>query len=407
MQSFKYEARDPATGKKITAQIQGANIQSVVNVVKQQGLTVVDVTPVDGDNSGLISRFTNRITTKDKVLFSRQLSTLINAGLPIVQSLRNVQGQTQNKALQAVISNIITDVEAGSAFSQALAKHPKVFNEIFVSLVASGEASGTLDKALERIANQQEKDAEIMSKIRGAMVYPAVVIAVMIVVVGFMVVAVLPQVEQIYKDLPGASLPLITKILLAVSHFVIDYWWVALILLGLSIFFGSRWARSIGGKEVIDKAKMRAPLFGPLFMKVYMARFARTGATLVTSGVPLIQILEIVARAVNNVHIERSIRKAIEKVKGGKSLSESLTGDPNFLQLVPDMIHIGEESGSLEDMLEKTADYYEKEVDNQIKTISTIIEPLLMVLLGVVAFGIVAAVLLPVYGLVNQNNLGR
>lgn len=405
MQSFKYQARDPATGKKITSEVQADSIQSASRLIKQQGLTVIDVTPSSESSNGILNRITNRITTKDKVLFSRQLSTLINAGLPLVQSLRNVSSQTQNKALQAIIGKIIVDIEAGSAFSVALSKYPKVFNEVFVSLVAAGEVSGTLDKALERIANQQEKDAEIISKIRGAMVYPAIVIVVMIAVVGFMIVTVMPQVEKIYADLPGANLPLITKILLAVSNFTIKYWYIVLIVLALSIFFTTRWARTMGGKEAIDKAKMKLPVFGPLFMKVYMARITRTGTTLVASGVPLIQMLEIVARAVDNVHIERSVRKAIDKVKGGKSLSDALRGDPNFLSLVPDMIHIGEESGSLEDMLAKTADYYEKEVDNQIKTISTIIEPILMVLLGIVAFTIVAAVLLPVYGLVNQTNI--
>lgn len=405
MQSFKYQARDPATGKKISSEVQADSIQSASRLIKQQGLTVIDVTPSSESSNGILNRITNRITTKDKVLFSRQLSTLINAGLPLVQSLRNVSSQTQNKALQAIIGKIIVDIEAGSAFSVALSKYPKVFNEVFVSLVAAGEVSGTLDKALERIANQQEKDAEIISKIRGAMVYPAIVIVVMIAVVGFMIVTVMPQVEKIYADLPGANLPLITKILLAVSNFTIKYWYIVLIVLALSIFFTTRWARTMGGKEAIDKAKMKSPVFGPLFMKVYMARITRTGTTLVASGVPLIQMLEIVARAVDNVHIERSVRKAIDKVKGGKSLSDALRGDPNFLSLVPDMIHIGEESGSLEDMLAKTADYYEKEVDNQIKTISTIIEPILMVLLGIVAFTIVAAVLLPVYGLVNQTNI--
>ena len=405
MQSFKYQARDPATGKKISSEVQADSIQSASRLIKQQGLTVIDVTPSSESSNGILNRITNRITTKDKVLFSRQLSTLINSGLPLVQSLRNVSSQTQNKALQAIIGKIIVDIEAGSAFSVALSKYPKVFNEVFVSLVAAGEVSGTLDKALERIANQQEKDAEIISKIRGAMVYPAIVIVVMIAVVGFMIVTVMPQVEKIYADLPGANLPLITKILLAVSNFTIKYWYIVLIVLALSIFFTTRWARTMGGKEAIDKAKMKLPVFGPLFMKVYMARITRTGTTLVASGVPLIQMLEIVARAVDNVHIERSVRKAIDKVKGGKSLSDALRGDPNFLSLVPDMIHIGEESGSLEDMLAKTADYYEKEVDNQIKTISTIIEPILMVLLGIVAFTIVAAVLLPVYGLVNQTNI--
>lgn len=405
MQSFKYEARDPQTGKKVSAQIQASSLQTAATIVKQQGLTLIDVTPVNTNTDSLIGKITNRISTKDKVLFSRQLSTLINAGLPLVQSLRNVSTQTQNKALQAVIGTVITDVEAGNSFSKALSKHPKVFNDVFVNLVAAGEVSGTLDMALERIANQQEKDAEIVSKIRGAMIYPIIVVVVMIAVVGFMIITVMPQVEKIYTDLPGANLPLITRILLAVSRFSTKYWWVVLIVIGLSIFFTSRWARTLGGKEVIDKAKMKMPAFGPLFMKVYMARFSRTGTTLVASGVPLIQMLDIVAKAVDNIHVDRSIRKAIDKVKGGKSLSDSLKGDPNFLTLVPDMIHIGEESGSLEDMLAKTADYYEKEVDEQIKTISTIIEPILMVLLGIVAFTIVAAVLLPVYGLVNQTNI--
>lgn len=404
MQTFKYVARDPSTGKKVTSDVQADSEQSAAKLIQQKGLSVVEI-KAGSSGSGVFSFFKDRITTKDKVLFSRQLSTLINAGLPLVQSLRNVSGQTQNKALQAVITKVIGDVEAGSSFSQALAKYPKVFNEVFVNLVAAGEASGTLDKALERLANQQEKDAEIVSKIRGAMIYPAIVVVVMFAVVGFMIVTVMPQVEKIYADLPGANLPLITRILLFVSRFATKYWWIVLIASGLMIFFTTRWARTLGGKQAIDKAKMKSPVFGPLFMKVYMARFSRTGTTLVASGVPLIQMLEIVARAVDNVHVERSIKKAIEKVKGGKSLSESLSGDPNFLSLVPDMIHIGEESGSLEDMLAKTADYYEKEVDNQIKTISTIIEPILMVMLGIVAFMIVAAVLLPVYGLVNQTNI--
>lgn len=404
MLTFNYEARNPQNNQKVAAEISAESEKAATKMIRDQGLVPISVTQAK-QSGGLIGKFKNRITTKDKVLFSRQLSTLINAGLPIVQSLRNVSAQTQNKALQSVIAKIITDVEAGSSFHESLAKYPKVFNEVFVNLVAAGEASGTLDKALERLADQQEKDAEIIRKIRGAMVYPIIVIVVMVAVVGFMILTVMPQVEKIYADLPGANLPLITRVLLAVSNFTLDYWWIVLIILALITFFTTRWARSFGGKVAIDKAKMRMPVFGPLFMKVYMARFTRTGTTLVASGVPLIQMLEIVARAINNIHLERSVTKAIEKVKGGKALSESIRNDPNFLSLVPDMIHIGEQSGSLEDMLERTAEYYEKEVDEQIKTISTIIEPILMVLLGVVAFGIVAAVLLPVYGLVNQTNV--
>lgn len=407
MLTFSYTARDPATGQKIKSTIQADNEGAAAKLIQSEGLAPIDIEAQDGGSSlAVVAKVRDRIKLKEKIIFSRQLSTLINAGLPLVQSLRSVNDQTENKAFKVVINQIIADVEGGSAFSKALEKHPKVFNNIYVNLIAAGEVSGTLDKALERIAFQQEKDAEIISKVRGAMAYPVIVLLVMTAVVGFMIVKVLPQVETIYKGLPGASLPLITKILLAISHFTIKYWWVVILLLIFSAFAVSRYARTGPGKQVIDVAKMKAWPVGPLFMKMYMARFSRTGTTLVSSGVPLIQMLEIVAQSVNNVHIERSINNAIEKVKGGKSLADSIEGDPNFLPLVPNMLRVGEQSGSLEDMMEKTADYYEKEVDNQIKTISTIIEPMLMVILGVVAFTIVAAVLLPIYSLAGKSGFG-
>ena len=403
MLTYKYTARDAATGKKVTAEIQAASEQAAAKLLRDQGMSLVELKPLTGTGSNPISKFKNRIKTKDKVLFSRQLSTLINAGLPLVQSLRTVAGQTQNKAFKLVIMEVITDVEAGSALSVAFSKHPSTFNEVYISLIAAGEASGTLDKSLERLANQQEKDAEIISKVRGAMVYPIIVLVVMGGVVGFMLIKVMPQVEQLYAGLgSGAQLPLITRILLTASRSLIKYWYVVVIVIGFIAFFVSRWARTLGGKRYVDRFKMTAPALGRLFMKMYMARFARTGSTLVASGVPLIQMLDITARSINNVHIEASLRRATEKVKGGKALSESLMNDPNFLSLVPDMLRIGEQSGAIEQMMAKTADYYEKEVDNEIKAISTIIEPALMVVLGIVAFVIVAAVLLPIYGLAGQ-----
>lgn len=404
MFSFEYVARDPATGQKVKAILQAESEAGAAKLIQAQGLAPVDIKNIDSGRSfNPFGFFRNRISTKEKIVFSRQMSTLINAGLPLVQSLRNVNDQTENKAFKIIINQIISDVEGGSSFSESLSKHPSVFNNIYINLIASGEVSGTLDKSLERIAYQQEKDAEIMSKVRGAMAYPAIVIAVMGLVVGFMIIKVLPQVKVIYEDLPGASLPFITTALLAVSDFVINYWWAVLIALGFLGFATTRYARTGPGKEVIDRLKMKAWPIGPLFMKLYMARFARTGTTLVSTGVPLIQTLEIVSQSINNIHLERSINQAIEKVKSGKSLADSIDGDPNFLSLVPNMLRIGEQSGSMEEMLDKTADYYEKEVDNQIKTISTIIEPLLMVILGVVAFIIVAAVLLPIYGLAGKN----
>lgn len=402
MLTYKYVAKDTASGQTIKAEVQAENEQVAAKLIKAQGYTPVEIS-LSKDSKGPGGLF-NRIKTKDKILFSRQLSTLINAGLPLVQSLRTVANQTQSKKLKVVITEVISDVEGGSAFNVALARHPETFNQIYISLISAGEASGTLDAALERIANQQEKDAEILSKVRGAMVYPLIVVLVMIGVLGFMIVKVLPQVQVLYDGLGGNNqLPIVTRMLLALSNFTIKYWWVVIIVLGIGAFFTTRWARTFGGKRVIDRFKMHGWPMGPLFMKLYMARFARTAQTLIASGVPLLQVLEITGNSINNVHIEASIKRAAEKVKGGKSLSETITGDPNFLQLVPDMLRIGEQSGAIEAMMAKVADYYEKEVDQQIKTISTIIEPVLMVVLGVVAFVIVAAVLLPIYGLAGKS----
>jgi type IV pilus assembly protein PilC len=402
MLTYKYTARDPVSGQKIRAEVQAETEQAAIKLIRSQGLAPLDMHVSGGARFGF-GKILNRVKAKDKILFSRQLSTLINAGLPLLQSLRSVADQTGNRTLKVVITQLISDVEGGAAFSAALAKHPEVFNQIYISLVAAGEVSGTLDAALERISLQQEKDAEVVSKVRGAMIYPLIVILVMVAVVGFMLVAVLPQVEELYKGMPGANLPLVTRLLLAVSDLATRFWWILLVILIVLSFFGSRWIRTLGGKSVMDRLKMTLPPINSLFMKMYMARFARTGTTLVASGVPLIQMLEITGEAVSNVHIQASIKNAIEKVKGGKALSECLENDPNFLPLVPNMLKIGEQSGALGDMMAKTADYFEKEVDNQIKTVSTIIEPVLMIILGVVALTIVAAILLPIYGLVGQN----
>lgn len=400
MLTYKYEARNPKTGEKVKANVQADSEQAAAKLIHEQGLSPIDIKVESGGRSFGIKK---RVGIKDKVLFSRQLSTLINAGLPLVQSLRSVGGQTENKAFQVVITEIVTDVEAGAAFSKALEKHPKMFNKVFVSLVAASETSGTLDTGLVRLADQQEKDADIISKVRGAMMYPICVFLVMIAVLVFMLVKVLPQVKSIYDGIPGASLPFITQALLALSGFLTNQWWLALIIVALITFFLTRWARTEGGRSVIDLYKLRGWPVNGLFMKMYMARFASTAHALVGSGVPLIQVMEITSDAVGNVHIAASLRKAIEKVKGGKALSESIDNDPNFLELVPNMLRIGEQSGAMETMLEKVSDYYQKEVDDEIKAVSTIIEPVMMVIMGVMALIIVAAILLPIYGLTNQS----
>ncbi len=402
MLTYKYVAHNAATGQKVHATVQADSERAAARLINEQGLSPLSITVEKSGEGGRLSR----IRTKDKILFARQLSTLINAGLPLVQSLRLVQKQASNPKMQAVLSEVIADVEAGQAFAKALQRHPSVFNDIFINLVAAGEVSGTLDASLERLANQQEKDAEIVGKIKGAMVYPLVVLFVMVAVVTFMLVTVLPQVKILYDGLPGASLPFVTVVLLAASSLIIKFWWVFLILIAFGVLYMSRWARTVAGKRVVDRLKMRTPPFGPLFMKVYMARFCRTGATLVASGVPLLQMLDITGKSIANVYVEDSIQRAIGLVKGGKSLADALEGDPNFLDLVPSMLRIGEQSGSVEQMLSRTADYYEKEVDQQIKTINTIIEPFLMIVLGVVALVIVAAVMLPIYSLAGKNLAG-
>ena len=400
MLTFKYTARNTTTGEKISAVVQADNEQAATKLIRKEGLTPLDI-QIETKGSGFGKKF-SKVKAKDRVLFSRQLSTLIDAGLPLVQSLHSVNDQTTNKALRTVISQVINDVESGTTLSDSMSKHPKVFNKVYLSMIAAGETSGTLNQALDRLALQQEKDADLNSKIRGAMTYPVIVLLVMFVVLGFMLVKVLPQVQGLYAGLPGAKLPAITRVLLSIAHFITHQWWIVLIIVVAASVLIGRWATTPSGISAFDTVKMKAWPVAPLFMKVYMARFARTGSTLISSGVPLIQMLDITSNAVNNVHIAASITKAIDKVKGGKSLADSIENDPNFLPLVPNMLKIGEQSGSMEEMMAKTADYFEKEVDNQVKSISTIVEPVLMVVLGVVAFIIVAAVLLPIYGLANN-----
>lgn len=399
MLTFDYEARNPSTGQKIKAQVQADSERSAAKLLQEQGLAPLSIKAQESSNE----RSYKKIKVKDKVLLARQLSTLVNAGLPVVQSLRSVQKQSPNKVLKLALEDIVASVEGGKSLADSLKKYPQIFNAVFVSMIAAGEASGTLDTTLDRLAIQQEKDAEVLSKIRGAMIYPLVVVFIMIAVLGFMLVGVLPQVKSLYEGLGAGQMPLITRILLWCSDVVIKFWWLlAILIIGLGVF-GRRWFKSPAGKRYADMLKLKLKPINRLFMKVYMARFARTGATLVASGVPLIQTLQITGDAVNNSYVQESINHAAEQVKGGKSLADSLQGDPYFLELVPNMLKIGEQSGAIEQMMSKTADYYEKEVDTEIKNISTIIEPALMVILGIVALIIVVAVLLPIYGLAGKS----
>lgn len=402
---FKYVARNPATGEKINSEVKADNKKNAAAAIQKLGYVPIEIYLPNEKGSSLFS-FLDRVKSKEKVLFTRQLSTLINAGLPIVQSLSSVQSQTGSKKLQGVVSQIIVDVESGMTLSKSMEKHPDVFNEVYISLISAGEASGTLDRSLERLANQQEKDAEIISKTKGAMIYPLVILVVTIFVVVAIMIIVMPKVEEMYKNLPGAKLPFVTRALISVSTIMIKFWWAFIALLGMGLFGVRKYFKSSNGKKIIDTAFLSVPPFNKLFKKIYMARFTRTANTLVGSGVPILQVLEISGKSVNNSIIKKSLQNAAEKVRTGRGLAESLESDKYIIDIVPKMIKIGEQSGSLEAMLGRSADYFEKEVDSQIKAISTLIEPVMMVMLGGVVMIIVVAVLLPIYSIAGQSGFG-
>ncbi len=403
MKKFSYEARDQATNKVVKASIQAESETAAARLLMKQGFVPLEVKEQLGDGS-FLARITGRITTKDKVVFTRQLATLIGAGLPLSQALHTVTEQTENKQLQSIVQDISASVEGGRSLSDSFSQHPKVFNEVFLSIMSAGELSGTLDESLQRIAAQQEKDAAIANKIRGAMTYPFIVLFVIFGVMAFMMFTVVPQVETLYEDL-GKSLPFLTQVMVNGANFISNFWWVVIILLGAAGYFTSQYFKTENGIKVKDTLKISVPLFGKMFTKLYMARLTRTAQTLLSTGVSMLDTLTITGRAVNNIVIQQAIIRAAEKVQGGKALSVALEPEDVIERLVPQMISIGEKSGKIDEMMGKVAQVYEEELDEQIRTISTAIEPVLMVILAVVAGGMVGAILFPIYSLVNGINI--
>lgn len=404
MITFTYTARDTSTNKVVHSTVQAESERAAAKLLMNQGIMPTEIKEAQ-QGGQLLGRLTNRVSTKDRVIFTRQLATLVNAGLPLAQSLRTVAEQTPNAKLQSIIQDIITSVEGGSTLAKAFGKHPDVFNEVYISLIAAGEVSGTLDESLQRIANQQEKDAELLSKVRSALVYPVIVLAVIFAVVIFMLTTVVPQIEQLFDDL-DQELPFVTQIMVGSADFVASFWWLILILLIAGVYFLRRYIATGKGRYHFDTFKISVPLFGILMRKLYMARFTRTGQTLLAAGVPMLEMLKIAGKSVNNVVVAAAIDRAADKVRGGKALSTSLKNEDAIESLVPQMISIGEQSGGIDKMMGKAADFYESEVDTAVRNLSTSIEPVLMVFLALVAGGMVAAVLLPVYGLVNSGAIG-
>ena len=403
MKKYDYEARDSASNKIVKSVVQADSENAAAKLLTSQGFVPLKIELQD-DKANFFAKFSGRITTKDKVVFTRQLATLIGAGLPLAQSLRTVQEQTTNKRMQEIVQEIISDVEGGKSLSDSFAKHPEAFNKVYVALISAGETSGTMDDSLKRLAAQQEKDAAMMSKIRGAMMYPSIVLVVIILVIGFMLFTVVPQVEGLYRDL-NKGLPFVTLMMIKVANFFSSLWWLVILAMIIGGYFLAQYLKTEQGIRTKDIFKLNVPMFKGMFRKMYMARFARTSQVLLRTGVPMLDMLRITADAVNNVIISESILRASDKVKGGKALSASLSNEDYFLAMVPQMIKIGEQSGKIDEMMGKTAQVYEDELDEEIRALSTAIEPVLMVFLAIVAGTMVAAILLPIYSLVGNINI--
>ena len=400
MKKFSYKVKDRVTGKIIKGEISADSQRAAGKALIDQGYILQDDIYEVGQENALV-RFMNRITTKDKIVFTRQFATLIGAGLPLAQALRTVSEQTENKKMRSVVDDILASVESGSSLKDAFSKFPDVFDKVYLALIAAGEMSGTLDESLRRVATQQEKDAAMMSKIRGALTYPVIVLVVIGLVMTFMMVQVVPQVKQLYKDM-HQELPFATQILIGISDFIINFWWLVLVGIGVAGYFFRQYLKTESGIKFAANFKLNVPLFSPLFRKLYMARFARTGQLLLSTGVALLDMLNICGDAMNNIIVKKSIDEAGKLVQSGKSLSESLKGKDYILDMVPQMINIGEQSGKIDEMLGKTAQVYEDELDEQIKAISTLIEPILMVVMALMAGGLIGAILFPIYSLVTK-----
>lgn len=404
MIDYSYKAKNTATGEIVEANVKAESPQAAAKLLSKQQLFPLDIKPKQDTDLLAKIGLKRSVSAKDRILFTRQLATLINAGLPLSKAMHSVQDQISHQAFKEIIGEIEASIEGGSSLSEAFAQYPKVFNEIYIALVAAGETSGSLDKALTRLADQQEKDAIIVGKIRSALIYPAIVLVIIVGVIIMMVVTVVPQVASLYSDLHKA-LPLPTQFLMWLSSFITNFWWAILIALGIAGFFGRSALKTDNSRTILDRFKLNVPIFGKIMKKIYMARFARTMSTLLASGIPMLQALDTTRRAVNNRFVQADLDVAITSVRGGKSLSQALEPAKNFLPLVPQMIGIGEESGAIDEMMGRVASYYENEVDEEVRNLSTTLEPVMMVVLGGIVGIVLLAVLWPVYSLVGSSSI--
>ncbi len=352
-----------------------------------------------GAQIGMPGFLSKGVASKDIVVFARQFATMIDAGLPLVQCLEILSSQQESKVFKAILISVKNDVEGGSTFAEALRKHPKAFDDLFVNLVAAGEVGGILDTIFLRLANYLEKSMKLKKKVKGAMVYPVTILIVAAVVVAVLLLWVIPVFENMFREFGNAELPAPTQIVIKISRSFKTFFPVFVISIILLVFAFKRTYRNKKGRLLIDTTVLKLPLFGPLLRKVAVARFSRTMATMLSSGVPILDGLEIVAKAAGNRVVENAIMETRNSISEGKTMAEPLEESGVFPSMVCQMISVGEATGAMDAMLNKIADFYDDEVDAAVDALTSMMEPMMMVFLGVIIGGLVIAMYLPVFKL--------
>jgi type IV pilus assembly protein PilC len=377
--------------------IEGSDLMSVAQSLRQQGLLVIDVKEQGVGQRDIFEPF-KKVKLADLVVFTRQFATMINAGLPIVRALSILFEQTDNKKLKETLEAVRKDVEAGLALSEALEKHPKVFGKLYTEMVRAGEIGGILDDVLLRVAGQLEKDQDLRRKVKSAMTYPTVVLILAILAASFMLIFIVPIFAKMFEDL-GGDLPLPTKVAMGLSDILTSVFGVLIYAAaGLGVFLFLRWRKTENGRKVVDPVMLKIPAkIGDIIQKVALARFARTLGTLSAAGVPILQSLEITATSSGNYVIENALLKSRDAIREGLPIYQPLEDEPVFPPMVTRMIAVGEETGDIDGMLTKIAEFYESEVDAAVKALTSIIEPLMIVVIGGIVGGIIVAMYLPMF----------
>ena len=383
-----------------TGTVEAATEVLAYDMLQEHGLIVIKIIPAGKVTLFSEFAFLDRVSLKDLVLFSRQLSTLINAKVPIVTALRVLKSQVSSRRLQKIIDEVTTKVENGDSLSSALAAYPKIFSDLYINMIKSGELAGSMDESLMYLANQLEKDYDLRSKIISSLTYPAFIVVALFVVGILMFIYVLPPLVSILQE-QAVSLPFTTKILIAITNAVQHYWWLLLILLAGLIVGVRSYIQTTDGRYVLDYVKLHLPVFGKLFKNIYLSRFSRNLATLVAGGIPIVRALDSVADTVGNQIYKDIIHDAAYQVKNGKTIASSLSGKRDVPEVLAQMTQIGEQTGNLQDIMAKIASFYEKEVESMLRVLTTLIEPLIMMLLGLAVAVMVAGILLPIYNLAS------